>query len=175
MADIGQVTIGDRNGLQFVMEIPGAQSLAVALSRFGDEVSDFSEFWDTKFKLFFYSTEQLTFAGGGGGTWPALSDRYRRWKNQHFPSAPILTLTGAMKASLLAPDATGSIWRPSALSLEVGSAVPYATYHQSGTSRMPARPPLRFAQADSQRVGKLLQEFVVAAWQKRRAAEASAA
>jgi hypothetical protein len=39
---------------------------------------------------------------------------------------------------------------------------------------MPARPLIRFAEADRVRVGKLLQEFVAAEWKRRRAAERAA-
>ena len=179
MADLGSIDIGGgRSGLRFAISIPGAQGFAVALSRFGDDISDFTAFWEGKFKTFWYALRQLDYASAGGATgpmWAPLSPDYRRWKNAHFPSAPLLVLQGSMKASLLSPTASGSIWRPSATRLEAGSSIPHAIYHQTGTSRMPARPPLRFAEQDRIRIGKLLQEFAADAWKKRRQAERSAA
>lgn len=174
MANIGSADIGSQRGLFVSVRVPGAYGFTVALSRFGSEVQDFTEFWEGRFKIWWYALRQLDYAAAGGTTgsmWAPLSDDYRKWKNRHYPSAPLLVLRGPMKASLIAPDAPGSVWRPSPRSLEVGSSVPYAIYHQNGTGRMPARPPIRFAQVDRERLGKLLQQHVAEAWQRRRAAE----
>lgn len=172
MADLGSVDIGAGKGLQFSIRLPGAQGFTVALSRFGDQISDFTEFWESKFKTWWYAGRQTDYVKAGFDA--PLSPAYQRWKNQHFPNAPILVLSGRMKASLLGPGADGSVWRPGPRSLEVGSEVPYAIYHQVGTHRMPARPPLRFTSTDAPNVGKLLQAYVVEAWKARRAAERAA-
>jgi hypothetical protein len=172
MAELGSFDIGTQRGVFFSAQVPGAQGFVLALSRFGQDIEDFSEFWNTKFKVWWYALRQLDYASAGtatGDRWERLSDPYRLWKNKHFPSAPLLVLRGPMKDAITSPNAPGSVWRSTPNSLEVGTTVPYAIFHQTGTRRMPARPPIRFSEADRVRVGKLLQEFVAAAWKQRRA------
>lgn len=174
MAELGSFNIGSAKGLVFSLRVPGAQGFTVALSRFGSEIQDYTAFWEGRFKTWWYAIRKLDYAAAGGTTgpmWARLSDDYRRWKNQHFPSAPLLVLHGPMKASLVSDSAPGSIWRPRPTSLEVGSSISHAIYHQTGTRWMPARPPIRFAKVDQERLGKLLQAQVVEAWQRRRRAE----
>jgi len=70
-----------------------------------------------------------------GEPWAALSPRYAKRKAQKYgPGKKILEATGEMMASIV-PE-SGEDYA------EVVIGSPYAIYHQTGTSRMPARPPL---------------------------------
>lgn len=173
MATLGSFDSGSNKGLFFSVSVPGAQGFALALSRFGQGLSDFTTFWSGPFKVWWYAIRELDYAAAGsttGDRWAPLSANYRKWKNRHFPSAPLLVLHGDLKASVISDQAPGSVWRPAPQSLAVGTSIPYAIYHQKGTSRMPARPVIRFAQVDRVNVGKKLQAFVAASWKERRAA-----
>jgi len=168
------------HGLTFRLEIPGAQPLAFALSRFAHEIQDFVPFWEGPFKTLWFASRKQAFALGGepgGRLWAPLSDRYRQWKHRHYPGAGPLVQSGRMKASITTPDAYGSIWRPGRQSLELGSYVrsrglyPYPVAHQHGTRRMPARLPLALSPGMAGAIAKDLQRHVVQAWVKRRRAE----
>jgi phage gpG-like protein len=73
--------------------------------------------------------------------WAALSDEYAERKLQLFGAKPTLRATDALFRSLTEPDAPDSVYRIKEQSAEFGSSNPVALLHQSGTSRMPARPP----------------------------------
>lgn len=55
-------------------------------------------------------------------------------------STSILYETGALLRSLTEPGAAGHVEELEGYSLTLGSRLPYARYHQTGTRRMPARP-----------------------------------
>ncbi len=73
-----------------------------------------------------------------GTKWAALTPPYGRWKQRHFPGKPILELTGDLRESMTQ--------RPFGIDvitddqMVIGTGVPYASYHQRGTEKMPARP-----------------------------------
>lgn len=93
--------------------------------------------------------------GAGGpesGVWSPLSARYARWKRRHYPGRKILTLTGAVR-NALTKEADSKAERTFGDSLMAFGTrgIEYASYHQTGTRKMPARPPFDFggAQFDS--------------------------
>jgi phage gpG-like protein len=81
-------------------------------------------------------------ATGYAGAWAALSPAYAEWKSKHYPGAPILQLTGRLHGSLVDGSHAEAIEIFDRTYLFVGSEVEYAGYHQSGTGRMPRRPPI---------------------------------
>lgn len=84
-------------------------------------------------------------AGPQSGSWAPLSASYAAWKEVHYPGQPKLVLTGAMRAALTESNAPGALREVSGDSLAYGTkGVPYASYHQMGTGRMPSRPPFDF-------------------------------
>ena len=66
-----------------------------------------------------------------GRPWAALSVNYRKYKAKRYPGQPILRATGKMQD-------TAKI-KPRGEGFEV-KTTKYGRYHQSGTTRMPARP-----------------------------------
>jgi len=44
----------------------------------------------------------------------------------------------------------------------LGTSVPYGVFHQLGTKRMPARPPIQLSESDKNRWGKLVHEWLYA-------------
>lgn len=79
-------------------------------------------------------------AEGRPSPWAPLSPAYAEWKEAHYPGQPILQLTGRMRASFH--------WRSSPQTLKIWNTRPYFRYHQTGTSRMPARISLLLQDAD---------------------------
>lgn len=107
---------------------------------------------------------------GGSPEWPQIKDPYRSWKRRKFPKRRILE----------GPDRPGhrgfqlrdqmtrrhggkfGIEEITRNSLEIGSTLKYAPYHQYGTGRMPARPPLAPLDARTkERLRKILQAHIV--------------
>lgn len=84
-------------------------------------------------------------AGPQAGSWAPLSVSYSAWKQAHYGDLPKLVLTGAMRSALTESNAPGALREVSGDSLAYGTkGVPYASFHQMGTGRMPARPPFDF-------------------------------
>lgn len=66
-----------------------------------------------------------------GRPWAKLSKDYAAWKDKNYPGQPILRATGKMQdTAKILPYQQG---------FKV-STTPYGSYHQFGTSKMPARP-----------------------------------
>lgn len=66
-----------------------------------------------------------------GKPWKTLSPAYRNWKREKFGSLPMLRLTGKMLDT--------AFIKYDGKQYEV-ETTEYGSYHQFGTSRMPARP-----------------------------------
>lgn len=86
--------------------------------------------------------------GPNRGHWKPLSEKYAAWKATAYPGQPLLVATGTMRAALTSENS------PHALRVDNGprfnfgtSGVPYASFHQTGTGRMPDRPPFDFTPA----------------------------
>lgn len=90
----------------------------------------------------FYRSEQSIFKLKSAGQYPDLSPKYAVQKQKKYGSKyPILFRTGVLAASVLGPNALGSISRVTAQSLTIGTAIPYGVYHQSDEAR--SKIPLR--------------------------------
>jgi len=74
------------------------------------------------------------------GKMPSKYMLYKKRKTGNF--YPLLKFSGKLAASILNPDAPGAVRVIEANKMVVGTSVPYAIYHQLGTEKMPARPPI---------------------------------
>lgn len=76
----------------------------------------------------------------GHNPWKPLSEKYKKQKDKRFPGAKILEATKTLLKSLTEPGGK-NIARWTRDTFEFGTEVDYFKYHQTGTRRMPARPP----------------------------------
>ncbi len=89
--------------------------------------------------------DQFSTEGRAGGTpWPPLAPPARRGTgvppvNTRRMRLPLVR-TGALRDSLVDPDAPMHVEEVDAQSVSLGTRVPYAILHQLGTRRMPGRP-----------------------------------
>lgn len=123
-----------------VLRIEGAgfEPLTLALDRFGDNISNPQPLFEAIADSFARSQEDnFSSSGAVHGGWAPLSPRYAAWKSARYPGAPILTLTGQLRASMTSRPFGVEII--DSRRMVVGTAVPYAKYHQQGTSKMPQR------------------------------------
>ena len=102
--------------------------------------------------------QQFTSEGRAEGTpWPELSPATLR--RQHA-STPILYKTGALLRSLREHGAAGHVEELEGYSLTLGSRLPYALYHQTGTRRLPARPIIVLSGARSERWTEIVRQQI---------------
>lgn len=91
----------------------------------------------------FFQTMSTIFSAEGSfegrSRWAALSPAYARWKARHFPGKKILELNGRLKNSLVTKGGPDNVLEITPDTLVVGTTVPYAIYHQTGTPKMPMR------------------------------------
>lgn len=99
---------------------------------------------------------------GGTGPWVPLTPRYGAWKAKHGPGVPLLVgliplekgtvqdptrpevyaPSGAMRAAVLAPLQDKTTWQTTTSRLRYSVNSRIAIFHQTGTRKMAARPPV---------------------------------
>ncbi len=84
--------------------------------------------------------------------WSPLSPAYAAWKRRHFGKLPILVLSGAMRA--------GFSYKVTPRTLQIRNRKKYWQFHQTGTAKMPARPPLQITNADREKLRELAREWM---------------
>jgi phage gpG-like protein len=145
-----------------IEEPDGLGKVSVAMERAGDNLSRFGEYVFPKLQPVFeeHTKRQMDAEGQGpvAGHWQALSEAYAAWKDDVAPGNPLLQLKGDLYEGLTSSSSPLAHRAYSAAQFNFGTQnVPYASFHQTGTHRMPARPPFDFneeqLQQDTQRAG----------------------
>jgi phage gpG-like protein len=150
--------------IRFELQIDGATEIDRAFNRIDRFISDFRNVWPAVTDEF-YAIEESQFASqgskGASGRWAPLSKAYAAYKAQAFPGQPILRAENSLYESLTSPEGLDSIYRATQFELTIGSKAPYATAHQRGSGRMPARPPISLTESDKRRMQKAIQQGLV--------------
>jgi phage gpG-like protein len=147
------------------IETLGDERFIRAFNRVGEEVKDFSEPFETIYQDFAALEERRFLAQGWPPAhWAPLSPEYAAWKQRHFPGRPILVLSGRMRAAFgnvdgSSFDALKEIFETHAT---FGTVLPYPIYHQTGTSKMPARRPVHLEEEDKRRWALIIQRWAIA-------------
>lgn len=134
------------------------------LDRFSDNLQDAEPAFEAmaRYQVTVVNARQFTQQGSPevGGTWAPLSPPYARWKAKRRPGRPILVFDGDLRDSMTkVNNGVYEVWNRGFV---VGTAVPYATYHQNGTPTMPARPLLGSPRrSDTRELTKILQRWIV--------------
>jgi phage gpG-like protein len=106
----------------------------------------------------FYKIEKEQFdseGSGPSGKWKALSSGYAAIKAKKWGSVRILQASGRMYKSLTSKGGD-SVFEETAQELTIGTSVSYAGFHQSGTRKMPKRPPIDLGQPQLDRLSKVI-------------------
>jgi len=125
------------------------QRVTAAFERAGDELQNFGAHVFPRLIPVFEAAEQRQFDAGGqgpySGHWAPLSEAYAKWKRDNYPGQPTLVRTGALREALTQPTSPLANRQYSSSQFNFGTVgLEYASYHQVGTSQMPARPPFDF-------------------------------
>lgn len=125
------------SGMRVGIEIDGVKQVDLAITRVNRHVSDLRPLWK-KWQVAFFAAENDLFIQQ---PWKELNRRYAAWKAERFPGKGLLQRSGALRNSLTSMS-TDHIYKAMPQAMEIGTGIPYAIYHQQGTSKMPPRPPL---------------------------------
>jgi len=120
--------------LDLVATLPGLPTLSTGLNRLRSNIADWSPFWTNYFAPSWWRMERDLFINEGGSSsasWTPLTPHYAAYKTRKFGGRGILVASGALKASFT--GGAGSVLRPSPTGLVIGSSLPYARAHQTGT------------------------------------------
>lgn len=90
----------------------------------------------------------------------APSTQRDRERRGYEPDHPILWRTGTLAASLSERDGPGNIFETTKTSVRVGTSVPYASYHEYGTTRMPPRPLVGLTRSRSEAIVRAVGDYV---------------
>lgn len=133
--------------------VDGEQQMQRFLDLAADSVNDFSTVFDKLADEFRQSQEQVFANSGafeGRSGWRKLSPNYRKWKSQHYPGKPILTLRGDLRKSLTQKGGN-HIERITANSMVIGTKDKKAVWHHRGTSKMPKRKVIELTEPQKRR------------------------
>ena len=156
------------------LDIAGVKQVNRALLLSAAAVKDLRPVWEDIYDDFLTS-ERSVFAaegnvgsqtremgsGGSWGPWEPLNVDYAARKQAKGYGSKILVRTGRLRDSLTERSHADAVFQPRALGASLGTRVPYAGYHQTGTSRMPAREPIRITEVQARRWMRLIQKFIV--------------
>lgn len=142
--------------------------LSTAFERGGDAISNFGEHVFPRLVPIFETAEGRQFDAQGtgpfAGHWAPLSSAYAQWKAKAAPGKPILELSGDLREALTRSSSPLASREWSANDFAFGTrGVEYASYHQVGTGRMPARPPFDFGEGFEEELTRATQLGLVAA------------
>lgn len=149
--------------MKIEIELIGTQDLLDAFAKFENGIIDLRQLgaWDAvasefhKIEKAIFSTEG---AAGKSGKWNPLQPIYARRKLARWGPVPILQASGRLYRSLTSRNTGDSVFDKQPMEMTIGSSVPYGTYHQRGTGKMPRRPPLDLTPEHEKQLAKPIQQ-----------------
>ena len=149
--------------LRYTLEVLGDVQIEREFLRWSERARDASELWDVLHgALMDMEHEQFVSQGGHGSEgWSPLKAVTVAEKQRRGYPTEILWRTLTLMDSLTKPDAAGSLFENFGEYMRFGTTVDYAIYHQTGTSRMPARKPVQLTKAERQALTRSVQRFIV--------------
>lgn len=150
---------------RFRMEVAGQVQMDRGIARFSEGLADYRPIWPVIEDDFYAQVKDQFRTEGeeGGDRWKELTPDYAGWKEAHFPGKPILERTGDLLSSLTNPNDPNTVRIEGRKTLTLGSAIPYAIYHQTGSrdSKLPARPEIQLTEAFKRSVMHNVQVYLV--------------
>lgn len=151
--------------IRLIGTVLGGVQLDRALSRIISLSHNFSKPFEDAGEEF-RDIEDERFDAEGFGEWPALSPAYAARKLRLFGNQPLLRATDALYKSLVIKGELGNISRVFPMKAEFGTSIFYAIFHQTGTSRMPARSVILLREEDKRRLVRTIQRYMIASGQE---------
>lgn len=104
-----------------------------------------------------------------GGKWKPLSKDYMTEKAKKYPGMPLLVASGSLFNSLVRSNSFSVVVMDKKV-LHYGTTSPYAKYHMTGTSKMPARAFIGYNEKQVKSIKALLKSYVRAGFESQKAA-----
>lgn len=153
---------GVPSGAEFHLHTePPLKELQFRLSRFSDNISDFSSFF-AGLGPWFKARMGDVFGSEGaasGPRWADLTPAYVKWKQEHYPGRPIGVLTGALRSSMTGGAGYSQTITKKAASFGMSGSSPALPYGSHFAER---RPVLRMPPKWGRETQKLAHEWVIA-------------
>lgn len=131
------------------------RSLLRTAGRFKDAAPAFEQIADILMEI---EDDQFESSGRhGSGGWAKLAESTL----EHKTGAGILIETGDLERSLTTRGAPDQVLEITSEFLLFGTSLPYAAFHQTGTSRMPRRRPIELTETDRRQIVKQLQSWLI--------------
>ncbi len=145
--------------IEVKLEVQGDEELAKAFELMRSRVNDWRPFWPD-IAAVFYIGEKALLDSQGYGRWEPLSDGYKAWKTKHYPGEQMMQLTGDLYRSLTTKWNPHAVYELEALSMTLGTTVPYAAAHQYGYAprNLPARVIMDVTETDINIMGRVAVE-----------------
>lgn len=134
--------------IEILIKQTGAADVSISLGRAVGRMSDLTPAMKRASVLMIGSVNQNFQRSGRPVPWRPLSPAYLKRKVAQGYSPKPLIRTGLLRASIAE--------KVSRTGFRVGTSVPYAKYHQLGTSSIPARPYLVFQRQDIEVINQVV-------------------
>lgn len=145
----------------------GDERLVRGFDRISSDIKDFREPFDEIYRDFLDMEKQIFTAEGTPEGFVALSPKYARWKQKHYPGKKIMQLSGRLMKALTAEDQTSAkqlvttVKKIEKTEAEFGAKGPYVHRHQMGTHGMPQRKIVQVTDARKVRWVKIIQAWAM--------------
>lgn len=146
--------------MRFTFEFLGKAEFDRSFNRVEKHIEDLRPVWDKVEKMMYQiESEQFKSEGAKGrtGKWKELTKDYAKRKAIEYPGTTILVRTGKLESSLTSKT-NETVLIKEKQEFGFGTKLFYAVYHQTGTKKMPARPPISFADDQRTRLTKEIQK-----------------
>ena len=144
---------------EIMNDVQFSRAFETAISKVANLTEPFTEMADD-----FFQTMSGVFEAEGAyeerTKWQDLSPAYARWKARHYPGRKILELTGRMKRSLTVKGGADNVLMISPTEMSVGTRVPYAVLHQTGTSKLPMRKVIELTASEKKRWVQIVHRYL---------------
>lgn len=143
-------------------ELAGVGTIVKRVNNYNQHINDVRP----AFRLIakdFKDTERKVFGSQGSygsrPSWKQLTPNYKIQKSLQFPGKPILQRKGTLFKSLTSNGAY-NIEEITKSSVKMGSSDPKFKYHQRGTKKMVARPPITFTHYQGTKWSKIIRDYI---------------
>ena len=95
-----------------------------------------------------------------GNVWKPLDPEYSAWKLRNYGFRGILVVDRSLRDSLTFDNSRGAVREFKRTKMRFGTNIEYAKFHQTGTRRMPERPPVIMNSVLLERLSENIAEHV---------------
>lgn len=145
------------SGAAFVsIQAPDAELISRRLRRYAQGIEDARPAFELMVRVLRQSEQAVFDTKGGaiGRAWPAAAEPERKQDSR------LLVATGALMRSLAGQTGDSNV-QITPHRLNYGTTVPYAHFHEYGTSRMPTRPFIGLSQSAARDLVNIMHDYSV--------------